>query len=557
MLTHLAIRDFAIIETLELEFGAGMTVLTGETGAGKSILVDALGLVLGDRADADVIRHGAERAEITAEFDLGHLPATAAWLEQQELSGSECILRRIIGRDGRSRSQINGRSVPLALLKELGEQLLDIHGQHEHQSLLRPLIQMELLDGYGGYTAARAEIARLHTEWKRSATRLQGLKAAAANRDARLEVLRYQVNELDALAPQPGELPELDAEHRRLANRSRLAEGVQAALAALYENEDGSAYQTLHHARSTLAPLTELDPQLRPADELLSAAELQLTEASDALRHYAAGLDMDPQRLEWLDQRLGSLHEIARKHRVEPDTLPDLAARLHAELEQLENADVALQELEQELARLRTTYRKAADDLHAHRVQTAADLGKRVTASMQELGMPGGRFAIAVTADPEHFTASGIDQVEFQVSANPGQPLKPLAHVASGGELSRIALAIQVIAAQASAIPSMVFDEVDAGIGGGVAEIVGRRLRSLGEKRQVLCVTHLPQVASQAHRHLRVSKQTHGQLTRTHVEALDRKAQVEELARMLGGVEITETTRKHAREMLTRAGQEA
>ena len=557
MLTHIAIRDFAIIDSLELDLGAGMSVLTGETGAGKSILVDALGLVLGDRADAGVVRQGAERAEISAEFDLQDVPGVVAWLEQQELGADgECILRRIIGADGRSRGQINGRSVPMQLLKELGEQLVDIHGQHEHQSLLRRDTQLQLLDGYGQHQALLTEVAQVYSEWKRAHQQFTELRSAAANRDARLEMLRYQVGELDALKLEPGEAASLDDEHKRLANSGRLAEGAQSALASLYEDEEGSAYQLLSHAARELEKLAALDPRLSSVREILTGAEAQLSEAGDALRHYLADMDMDPQRLQWVEDRLGVLHELARKHRIEPQDLPQRFQELNAELAQLERAEITLQELETRLQTLRDAYLRAAGALHAQRVRTAAELGKKVSAVMQELGMPGGKFAVEVNSiDSERFAANGTDSIEFMVSANKGQALKPLAKVASGGELSRISLAIQVIAAQATAIPSMVFDEVDAGIGGGVAEIVGRRLRALGETRQVLCVTHLPQVASQAHQHLRVSKQTEAKATLTRIETLDRKLQVEELARMLGGIEITETTRKHAREMLARAGQ--
>ncbi|MDE2091767.1 MAG: DNA repair protein RecN [Gammaproteobacteria bacterium] len=558
MLTHIAIRDFAIINALELNFTTGMSVLTGETGAGKSILVDALGLVLGDRGDADVVRHGAERAEITAEFDVRSLAEVKTWLKTNDLmADDECILRRIIGRDGRSRSTINGRSAPLQLLRELGEQLVDIHGQHEHQSLLRPAAQLTLLDGFGKHDPLLASIARLYASWKSAHERLAVLRAAAHNRDQRLELLRHQVSELEALALQADEIRGLDEEHRRLANSGKLLEGVQAALDGLYENEEGSAYSSLHQALNNLTSLCTLDPKLEPITAALNSAEVQLADASDALRHYLHNTDMDPQRLGWLENRLGAIHDLARKHHVEPDELPALLDKLRTELQSVENAEVTLKELETELVSLRDEYSKHAAQLSRHRTQVASDLGKKVTTVMQELGMPGGRFAIDIANEPERLSANGTDRVEFQVSANKGQPLKALTKVASGGELSRIALAIEVVAVQASTIPSMVFDEVDAGIGGGVAEIVGRRLRSLGEKRQVLCVTHLPQVASQAHQHFRVVKLAHGQTILTNVEALDKNNQVEELARMLGGLEITETTRKHAREMIARAGQNA
>ena len=554
MLTHILIRDFAIIDALELEFAPGMTVLTGETGAGKSILVDALGLVLGDRADVDVIRHGAEKAEVSAEFDLKDAKDAAAWLRENDLAeDGQCILRRIVGKDGRSRAQINGRSVPLQSLKEIGESLLDIHGQHEHQSLMRAGAQMALLDGYGDHGELLRRTSKLHADWKSAHDKLSSLRTAAGDREARLSLLRHQVNELAALNLKPGEAEAVDAEHKRLAHGGKLMETAQATLDSLYEAEEGSAYQRVSRALVALDAVTELEPKFAEIRKTLAEAEVQIAEAADALRGYLADLDLDPKRLDWLEGRLASLHDLARKHRVEPEQLLAHLETLQTELKQLENSDVALQELEAELKRLEEAYKKTADELHAKRVKTAADLGKKVGAAMQELSMAGGQFKIEVSVpDAARFTPRGLDQVEFTVSANKGQPLKPLAKVASGGELSRIALAIQVIAAQAAAIPSMVFDEVDAGIGGGVAEIVGRQLRTLAAQRQVLCVTHLPQVASQTHQHLRVLKETRGPATLTRIEPLDKKAQVEELARMLGGVVITETTRKHAREMISK-----
>ncbi|MDE2234116.1 MAG: DNA repair protein RecN [Gammaproteobacteria bacterium] len=558
MLTHIAVRDFAIIDTLELDLTSGMSVLTGETGAGKSILVDALGLVLGDRADAGVVRHGTERAEITAEFDIRSLRSAQQWLESNELTAdNECILRRIIGHDGRSRGLINGRSVPMQLLKELGEQLVDIHGQHEHQSLLRPASQLALLDGFGNHGSLLEETASLYSKWKSTNERLAALQAAASHREQQLELLRHQAGELEALGLSPGEISSLDEEHRRLANGGRLMQGAQAALDGLYENEENSAYRIFHQALNNLETLRALDPRLQEITATLNSAEIQLSDACEALRRYLHASETDPERLNWVENRLGAIHDVARKHHVEPQHLPELLARLRMELENLENAGVALQELETQLHSLRDAYRRHSQRLSNQRRQAAAELGKKVSLAMRELGMPGGRFAIEIHSEAERFSTCGIDQAEFQVSANQGQPLKTMAKVASGGELSRIALAIQVVAAQASMIPTMIFDEVDAGIGGGVAEIVGRRLRSLGNKRQVLCVTHLPQVASQAHQHYRVVKSSHGQNVQTALESLDKKSRIEELARMLGGVEITETTRKHAQEMIARAAQEA
>lgn len=555
MLTHILIRNFAIIDMLELEFGPGMTVLTGETGAGKSILVGALGLVLGDRAESGVVRHGADKAEVGAEFSLKDAPEALAWLQEHDLvEDGACILRRVVGSDGRSRAQINGRSVPLQSLKELGECLLDIHGQHEHQSLMRPAAQLALLDSYGDHSALLARLAKLHADWKTAHDKLTALRAAAGNRDSRLALLRFQVSELETLKLKAGEVQQIDTEHKRLAHGGKLMEIAQAALDALYEADEGSAHERVSRTLVVLDAQLELEPKFEALRNMLASAQVQLSETAAGLRDYLADMDLDPKRLTWLENRLAAIHDAARKHRVEPEELLSHLDTLQEELKQLESSEIVLRELEGELDKFKVAYQQAAGELHAKREQTAAALGKKVTAAMQELGMTGGKFEIAVTVpDPGRFTPKGLDHMEFLVTANQGQPVKPLARVASGGELSRISLAIQVIAAQAAAVSSMVFDEVDAGIGGGTAEIVGRRLRDLAAKRQVLCVTHLPQVASQGHQHFRVLKEVKGNATVTRIESLDNKGQVEELARMLGGIEITETTRKHAREMISKA----
>ncbi|HET7587452.1 MAG TPA: DNA repair protein RecN [Gammaproteobacteria bacterium] len=555
MLTYIHIRDFAIIETLELDLGSGLSVLTGETGAGKSILVDALGFVLGDRAESGLIRHGAQQAEVTAEFDLADAPAAAAWLAEQDLLDPEadgnCLLRRVLTAEGRSRGYVNGRPAPMQTLKAVGEQLVDIHGQHEHQSLLRPDVQMTLLDGFGRCETERDRVASLFRDWKTAADRLAALSIANDNRVERLDLLRYQVRELEALGLAPGEVVELDAEHARLANAGRLIEGCQAALDMLYENEEVSAQQLLASVEHVLRELAELDAELGPIADTAATAAVNAAEAADGLRHHLAALDIDPERLQWVESRIGSIHDLARKHRVAPEELPATLERLQAELEDLDQSEARLDALTRQVGQLEKDYRKAATGLHKARTKAAATLDADISAAMQELGMPGGRFAVEVELQTDgRFSAHGLDRIVFMVSANPGHPLRPLAKVASGGELSRIALAIQVIAARAGALPSLVFDEVDTGVGGGVAEIVGRKLRSLGEARQVLCVTHLPQVASQAHRHFRVDKQTEKAATRTTIAPLDQDERVEELARMLGGVKITDTTRKHAREMI-------
>ena len=556
MLTHASISDFAIIEALELDFEHGLTVLTGETGAGKSILIDAMGLALGDRADTGSVRHGAERAEISIGFDLTDQAAVRDWLAEQELDdeSGECLVRRVVTAEGRSKAWINGRAVPIQSLKELGERLVDIHGQHEHQSLMRRDEQRKLLDAFGNHQALLEETARAYRQWKQTRDALDALRSTQRDSDDRRDMLRFQVGELDALALNPAELPDLENEQQRLAHAGRLAEGTQAALDAAYENDDASAYSLLSHAVETLNELHEYDAALKPIADTLNTALINLQEGAEDLRRYVADLEMDPARRDLVESRLAAIEQLARKHRVAASELPELAGKLRQELDSLENSGERLAKLDAELGQHEHAYRQLAGKLTQQRGKTALRLGKDVSSVMHELGMPGGRFAIAVnTAADARFAAHGVDQVEFQVSANPGQPLASLAKVASGGELSRISLAIQVIASDASDMPVMVFDEVDAGVGGGIAELIGRRMRALGRNRQVLCVTHLPQVASQAHHHYRVEKIAGKDHTRTTIARLDDAVRIEELARMLGGMTITETTREHAREMVRAA----
>ncbi|MCL5668572.1 MAG: DNA repair protein RecN [Gammaproteobacteria bacterium] len=555
MLTHLGIRDFAIIESLELDLGAGMTVLTGETGAGKSIIVDALLLALGGRAENGMIRHGATRAEISASFDLGKIPRAREWLNGHDLDDApDCVLRRIITLEGRSKAYINGSTVPLQLLQELGNLLVDIHGQHEHQSLLQRNAQREHLDDYAGHAPMLADLASLHKRWISSTRELDTLLRAQSERETRLTLLRYQVQELDALKLEPDEWPALNAEHARLANVNRLLEAAQGALSALYENEQGSALGLLTHSANELQKLHEYDTGLIKLSELLDGAAIQLQEAVNELRHYLDHLEGDPERLHKVEQRLATIHDLARKHRITPDELPDLHRRLAEELANIEGADARLDQLQKEAAEARQAYLMLAEKLSAARAKQAKELQKQVTARMQQLGMPGGRFEIQLERVAEdQYAAHGLERVEFLVSANPGQPLKPLNKVASGGELSRISLAIQVISAQSGRIPTLIFDEVDVGVGGGVAEIVGQQLCALSEQRQVLCVTHLPQVAAQGRHHIQVSKETKKGAARITLRPLGAEERRDEIARMLGGVKITEQTLAHAGEMLDNA----
>ena len=554
MLTHLHIRDFAIIDELELDLGPGMSALTGETGAGKSILVDALGLALGDRADSGVVRHGRERAEISASFDIAALAPLHAWLEEQGLdAGGECVVRRLITAEGRSRGFINGQTVPMQSLQQLGTWLADIHGQHEHQSLLRRDAQRQLLDDYAQHGELLSELAACFQSWKSLSEELTRLRAAAESRDARLDLLRFQVNEFETLALREGELAQLEEEHQRLHHGQRLLDTAQRSLARLYE-DDSCVVSELNHQTHELEQLQRYDTRLDAPLQLMREAAIQLSEAAGELRDYLADLELDPQRLAWVEERLNALHDTARKHRVQPEELPALHARLAEELAALENSDVQLEKLAAALAKQQTQYQSLAKKLSAGRANAAKNLAADVSTRLQELGMPGGHFTVELTPRAAaDFSASGMEQVEFHVSANPGQPPRPLAKVASGGELSRISLAIQVVSSRYLRVPTLVFDEVDVGIGGGVAEIVGKQLRELGTTHQVLCITHLPQVAALAHHHLQVRKQRKGEDTLTTIVPLKDAERYEEIARMLGGVEITKQTRAHAKEMLSRA----
>ena len=558
MLTSLQVRNFAIIDQAEVEFAPGMTVLTGETGAGKSILVDALGLVLGERGGTGLVRSGAKRAEFTAEFDLQKLADARNWLEEQMLDlDDECNLRRVINADGRSRAFINGNTVPLQSLKALGEMLLDIHGQHFHQSLGRRDVQRNLLDYFGGLNDVRAMTGTAFGEWQAVAVQLADLEAADADRASRLELLQFQIAELDALALGSDELVTLSQERQKLRNSGKLAESVTGALQRLYDGDPHNAQGLIAEAMQAIEQMCEVDPSLDPIASLLQDANIQVSEAQDMLRRYGDALDMDPARQSWVEERLDAIYAIARKHRVEPDDLGELHRTLKQQLDDLEHAEERSAELANKVAAAEANYRNLAAQLSAGRQKAVEKFSSAVTAAMANLGMPGGVFTVKLTARDRNDPRSwGTDDVEFMISANPGQPPMPFSRVASGGELSRMSLSIQVIASDGSAIPTMVFDEVDSGVGGGVAEMVGLRLRELGETRQVFCVTHLPQVASLANHHFRISKISDGKSTKTVVTHLGDDERVEELARMLGGVEITARTREHAAEMLRSGSQD-
>lgn len=551
MLRSLSIRDFVIVDSLELEFEPGFTVLTGETGAGKSILIDALALALGERGDAGAVRSGCERAEISAEFDIQALPELDAWLRAGELAGDPgtVLLRRVLDKSGRSRAFVNGRPATLGQLREAGELLLDIHGQHAHQSLLKSDAQRELLDAHAGLAALAAQVAAAYRQWQKLAQARTEYETHAAQRSAEREQLLSQMQELERLALKPGEWDAVQAEHARLAHAAGLLQGVQEALDSLSE-ADAACLPLLSRTGARLEALLGYDARLREALELIRSGETQVQEAVYALRHYADRLELDPQRLATVEARMEAIHGSARKYRLAPPELAEHLCRLRARLAELEIAS-DLEALTKQEQQARTNYFELAAELSGGRKKTAARLDKEITQAMQQLAMAGGKFEVALAPCAQEGSVHGAEQVEFLVAANPGVKPGALARVASGGELSRISLAIQVITSKAARVPTLIFDEVDAGIGGSVAEIVGRQLKLLGRERQVLCVTHLPQVAAQADQQWSVSKFGTKDRVTTTVSALDQKARVEELARMLGGTAITATTRKHAAEMLS------
>jgi DNA repair protein RecN (Recombination protein N) len=557
MLTHLQLRDLVIVDHAELELGAGLSALTGETGAGKSIIVDALLLIAGGRAAGDVVRQGAERAEITASFAAIPDPALR-WLESQSIDQEDdLVVRRVIGADGRSRAYVNGQVVPLQALRELAAFLIDIHGQQEFQHLVNRAAQRDLLDEHLSEGRLLSTVGELYARYRDCKRDFDALRAAAQNRDARLDVLRYQLAELNAEVTTVAAIEELLIDQKRISGRGRLAAAARDALTAAYESDGDSARDLLAKAQTALRSAADSDPQLAQAGQLLAEATILTQEAGEALSRYLQGLDIDPARQEEIERHTAALESLARKHRLPVLDLPAQRDRMQLELQTLDNAQLSLAALESQMTLLARDYRTAAQQLTAARRSAAERLAEHITRLMQTLGMAGGRFAVGVNPSDAEFGAKGSDEIEFLVSANPGQPPKSLAKVASGGELSRISLAVQVAAAAKTSALCMVFDEVDSGIGGAVAEIVGRQLRELGERVQVLCVTHLAQVASQAHQQFRVTKLSDGKITKTGVKKLKAEERVDEIARMLGGIDITEQARAHAREMLSHAEQPA
>ena len=546
MLRTLSIRDFVIVDTIELEFSSGFSVLTGETGAGKSILVDALALALGGRGDASVVREGALRADISADFSVG--PAVLDWLATREFGNEEgsVLLRRVIDNAGRSRAFVNGSSATATQLRELGEMLVDIHGQHAHQSLLKIDAQRVLLDTQAGLQDQVKAVGAAYKVWRALARQRGEFEANARNVLIERERLEWQVGELDKLGAKPGEWTEVSNEHSRLSHAATLIEGAQEALTVMSE-ADHPMLSQLMSLTQKLTKLADIDSGLKPVVELLEPARIQMQEAVYGLNDYLGRVELDPDRLRQLDARMSELHATARKFHVQPEDLPEEHASLTAQLRQL-SAATDMNALKAQEQKASDAYLVLAKQLGQARARAAAALGTMVTAAMQELSMRGGRFAVSLQeCEPASY---GVEQVEFLVAGHAGTTPRSLAKVASGGELARIALAISVITSSSTATPTLIFDEVDSGIGGGVAEVVGRLLKKLGRDRQVLCVTHLPQVASQANQHFEVSKDSSAGKPVSRISALDAKARIEEIARMLGGIEITATTRKHARELL-------
>jgi DNA repair protein RecN (Recombination protein N) len=549
MLRTLSIRDFVIVERLDLEFEPGFTVLTGETGAGKSILIDALAAVLGERAESGLVREGKEKAEISAEFTGGHIPALARYLEENDLAGDdgECLLRRVIETSGRSRAYVNGRPATVQQLKDIAEHLIDIHGQHAHQSLLRAASQRDLVDGYAGAAELAAQVAQAHRGWLDIRRQLVALDTDAQALAAEREQLDWQAKELEALAFRAEEWDELQAEHKRLAHAASLIETVHFGLDVLSEGEM-STLAAVASVVSRVHAMADFDPKLKEVLDTLEPAQIQLQESVYALRHYQQRLELDPQRLREVEARLEAVYTAARKFKLQIADIPERLRKIKSRLAEL-TAGFDADALRQRESQAQKTYRDAAAKLSSARKKGATDLAKKVSAAMQALAMAGGAFEISLNALAEG-NAHGLEQVEFLVAGHAGATPRPLAKVASGGELSRVSLAIQTVTSQVAAMPTLIFDEVDTGIGGRVAEIVGAMLKTLGRKHQVMCVTHLPQVAAAGDHQWQVSKAAVNGKAASAVAVLDSDARVEEIARMLGGVKITETTRRHAAEML-------
>lgn len=560
MLVHLHIINFAIVAHLDLEFDPGMTVITGETGAGKSIMLDALGLTLGDRADTTILADGQDKAEIHATFDLIDNTDARAWLVERELSNensAECILRRIITKDGRSRAYINSQPCTVQDLKLFGELLIDIHSQHEHQSLLKKETHRRMLDNFGGLEKLAQQVEQVYAELKTAENELADLKKATGEQSSRLQLLTYQASELSDLKMQEDEHIKLAAEQKRLAQAETSLESCQQVLEILTDSSesrpDASISDSLSHGIHLLEVID--DPQLHGIIDLLNSSKIQLEEAGIDLHNFTEEFQIDPQRLQEVEDRLGRIYEIARKHHIDAAEIPQMEHQILSELSNLENVDTRLDELTNLIAELRTQYLQVANSLSKKRTASAKKLATEVSARLKKLGMSDTEFAANLEPLKNPFNRHGQEEIEFLISTIAGQSKKPLNKVASGGELSRISLAIQVVTANTTRAPTLVFDEVDVGIGGGIAEVVGAMLRQLGSQGQILCVTHLAQVAAQGHQHLLVSRLHQDDVTLTEITRLKAVGKVSEIARMLGGIELTDQSMAHAREMFETAQQ--
>jgi len=552
MLIHLAVNNFAIVEHLDIELQQGMTAITGETGAGKSIMIDALGLALGDRTDSGVVRPGSDKADILASFDLSEIPEARDWLAQRDLDqDGPCILRRVITAEGRSRAYINGSPCPQADLKALGELLIDIHSQHEHQSLLKTDTHRRLLDEFAGASELARQVHLAAQRWRQTSQELQRLSSNSNEQRAQHQLLSYQIEELENLSLGDQELEQLEQEHRTLSNAEQLLGACRQVLDLCSDSDAGNVLSALSTSLQRLTAFPGHTGAIAETVSLLTSAQIQVEEAVGELNRFLDHFDADPQRQQLVEERLDAIYSLARKHRIKPQELIGLQQQLLDELDGLNAGDQAVEQLQSELEAFARHYQEKAAELSQLRQAAAGSLSTAVEHELQRLGMPGGRLSIELSeTDGASPHPAGLELVEFLVSANPGQPLKALAKVASGGELSRISLAIQVITAQTSRVPTLAFDEVDVGIGGPTAEVVGQLLRKLGEHGQVLTVTHLPQVAAQGHQHLFVHKERGNSETRTAVSTLDKQARIEEIARMLGGVDLTEESLAHARKLV-------
>lgn len=555
MLTQLTVHNFAIVQQLDIELNSGMTTITGETGAGKSIAIDALSLCLGSRGEAAMVRPDCSKADISAQFNLDDNPLARQYLSEQDLElDSDCIIRRTISSEGRSRGYINGSAVPLAQLKALGQLLINIHGQHAHQGLIRQDNQLQLLDNYAGHKELLDQVKLSYRHWQSLNRELKKLQDEQQQNQAKLQLLEYQVEELDQFDLKPGEYEEIEQEHRRLANGEELQHNCHSLLQQLSDGDEFSIENAMQQAVSSMENLIDMDQQLSPLLEMMNDALIQLQESSTELRSYGENIELDPSRLAEVDERLSLAMQLGRKHNVLPQQLAEFHQQLRQELGQITGCDARIEAIQQQLLDAETQYYQAAQAVSHSRQKQADILAKLITKSMRKLGMEHGQLQIDVQQlSGQSITPMGQDQVDFLVSANPGQPLQPLNKVASGGELSRISLAIQVITAKKITTPTLIFDEVDVGISGPTAATVGKLLRELGRSTQVLCVTHLPQVAGCGHQQLQVEKQTDGKSTHTNMRPLNRPSRIKELARLLGGNSISDHTLANAEELLLEA----